>query len=338
MKKATTEDVKNRSKEKPCISIVMCTYNGEKYIREQLDSLLRQTLLPSEIIIQDDCSTDNTCKIVMEYSLKHPFIKLFRNKQNKGINENFFSAIQKATCDYIAICDQDDIWEDYKLELQMKSIGGHLLCGGRSEAFSDTGAAIRNDLRCPNCHLLRQIFVGTMAGHTLFFKRELLEHIPALNTFIHIRCYDAILLIVAGALESIIYLDKKLVNHRRYSEAATYTAPTDNNKNIKNIWKSIVRTYNYNRKIKPEISRRLLDTKDFLKKITPQTSTQKKAIRMIELYTGSRFIDFLKLELFCLKNYRYFFFASSPHWLVGRIRALYFPIQLSDYYRWLIKE
>ena len=87
------------------VSVVLCTYNGEKYIREQIDSILYQTYPIHEIIIQDDCSTDNTFSILNEYQLKYSIIHVYRNPMNKGVNPNFFNAISKATGDYIVCLD-----------------------------------------------------------------------------------------------------------------------------------------------------------------------------------------------------------------------------------------
>jgi len=92
------------------VSVVMATYNGEKYLREQLDSILGQTYAPFEIIIQDDGSTDGTVDIAKEYVQKYGFIKLYVNEHNLGFNQNFKSVAMKATGDYVAISDQDDIW------------------------------------------------------------------------------------------------------------------------------------------------------------------------------------------------------------------------------------
>lgn len=320
------------------ISVVMCTYNGEKYIREQLDSILRQTHPADEIIIQDDCSTDNTYNILIEYQKKHPTIQIYCNSQNMGINSNFFNAISKATSDYIAIADQDDIWEDYKLELQIQTIGNKLLCGERSTPFTDGEAIIRIDPRIPNYSLLRQIFVGTMAGHTLFFPKTLLQKIPDISNFTSVRCYDSILIIVAGAYESIVYINKNLVKQRRHITAATYTAPIDNKKSITNIYKSIKRTWNYNKILKPEIKRRLQLTLTYLKQIPSQEQILKDAIQMLNLYLSNSILDFIHLECFCMKRYKCFFYTTEINPLIGRIRALYFPVSLSDYYRYLLKD
>ena len=96
---------------KKTVSVVMCTYNGEKYLREQMDSILAQTYPIHDIIVSDDCSTDGTMNILQEYATKFPFIKVHRNTRNKGCNQNFHDIIE----DYIAISDQDDIWFPKKI-------------------------------------------------------------------------------------------------------------------------------------------------------------------------------------------------------------------------------
>ncbi len=122
------------------VSIVLCTYNGAQFLREQLDSIVKQTYPIYELIIQDDCSTDATTVIIEEYKERFPFIKFTKNDTNKGINFNFFSAINRATGDYIAISDQDDIWELDKIEKQINRIGNHLFCAGVTKPFSEDGS------------------------------------------------------------------------------------------------------------------------------------------------------------------------------------------------------
>ena len=108
--------------EKKTVSVVMCTYNGERFLREQMDSILAQTYPIHEIIISDDCSTDGTIDILREYAAKHTFIKIHQNARNIGFNSNFYHAFNRATGEYIAISDQDDIWFPQKIEEQVKQI------------------------------------------------------------------------------------------------------------------------------------------------------------------------------------------------------------------------
>lgn len=92
------------------VSIVLCSYNGEHFLKTQLDSIVCQTYPIHELIIQDDGSTDHTLDIAREYAAQYPFIRVEQHPQNLGFNRNFENALKKATGDFIAIADQDDIW------------------------------------------------------------------------------------------------------------------------------------------------------------------------------------------------------------------------------------
>lgn len=104
------------------ISVVMTTYNGEKYIEEQLDSIQRQTRLPDEVLIFDDCSSDNTVEVVQKYIKKNLTVgwKIERNIKNKGWKKNFYDGIKEATGDYVFLSDQDDIWIPDKIEMMVE--------------------------------------------------------------------------------------------------------------------------------------------------------------------------------------------------------------------------
>lgn len=103
------------------ISLVMATYNGAKYLREQLNSIFNQSVVPDEIIIVDDCSTDNTLSVLSEYKDRGNF-KVFVNEKNKGVNANFEYAISLAQGDYICISDQDDVWFPNKIEVSLAKL------------------------------------------------------------------------------------------------------------------------------------------------------------------------------------------------------------------------
>lgn len=100
------------------ISIAMCTYNGEEFIEEQLDSFLNQTRLPDELIICDDRSNDNTIKVIDDFEKRAPFkVKLFINETQLGSTKNFEKAILHCQGDIIFLADQDDVWDKNKLSL-----------------------------------------------------------------------------------------------------------------------------------------------------------------------------------------------------------------------------
>ncbi|WP_051884503.1 glycosyltransferase [Chryseobacterium luteum] len=99
-------------------SVALCTYNGEAYIAEQLDSILSQTLPVSEIIICDDSSTDGTLKILSHYAEQYPeIIKVNQNTENLGYVRNFEKALSLCTGDIVLLCDQDDRWYNNKTEV-----------------------------------------------------------------------------------------------------------------------------------------------------------------------------------------------------------------------------
>jgi glycosyltransferase involved in cell wall biosynthesis len=98
------------------ISIALASYNGQKYILEQLESFSCQSRRPDEVIISDDCSTDETVSLIRKFSLSAPFVvKLYVNKINLGYAQNFANALSKTTGDLIFLSDQDDVWFPNKI-------------------------------------------------------------------------------------------------------------------------------------------------------------------------------------------------------------------------------
>lgn len=123
----------------PSISVALCTYNGEKYLRNQLDSILCQTYPADEIVITDDCSTDGTLEIIKEYAEKTAIIKYSVNERNLGYVQNFSRAISKTSCDFVALSDQDDIWTENHLELLLTHIEDNAICVADAMMVDEAG-------------------------------------------------------------------------------------------------------------------------------------------------------------------------------------------------------
>ena len=102
------------------VSVAMCTYNGTKYLKEQLDSILGQTLPPDEIVITDDCSSDGTADLA-EQLLSESGIsyKVIINEKNSGVRVSFGNCIRACSGDVIFTADQDDVWDKEKIRLFM---------------------------------------------------------------------------------------------------------------------------------------------------------------------------------------------------------------------------
>jgi len=100
------------------ISVALCTYNGEKFLHQQIDSILNQTHKVDEIVVCDDCSTDNTHQILNDYQKRFPEIfRIYSNEKNLRSVKNFEKAISLCTGEIIFLSDQDDVWENNKVEI-----------------------------------------------------------------------------------------------------------------------------------------------------------------------------------------------------------------------------
>lgn len=205
-------------KENTTVSIVMCTYNGEKFIREQLDSIVSQTYPIHELIIQDDCSKDATVAIIQEYASRYPYIQLFQNPCNLGFNRNFKEAMLRATGEFIAISDQDDIWMDDKIARQVEAIGEYDICFTsyyRGEIFSAHMPIIS-----PYYNFERLLFTNCIPGHSMLVRKSFIYLPQVWNEHI---CYDWWFLICAHLNKGIIKIDMPLNWHRSHADSAIAT-------------------------------------------------------------------------------------------------------------------
>lgn len=121
------------------ISIAMTTYNGEMYLREQLDSILTQTRTDFEIVVCDDCSRDSTPKILAEYAIKDSRFRIYENEKNLGYRKNFNKAVSLCKGDFIAFSDQDDVWLPHHLDTLINHIGENFVCGGATIRCLENG-------------------------------------------------------------------------------------------------------------------------------------------------------------------------------------------------------
>ena len=107
------------------IDILMATYNGETYLREQIDSILRQSNTDWRLIIRDDCSTDSTVRIIQEYQAQYPdkFVLIQADTPSGSAQNNFFQLIrywqQHGGAEYVMFADQDDVWLRNKIQITL---------------------------------------------------------------------------------------------------------------------------------------------------------------------------------------------------------------------------
>ena len=132
------------------ISVALCTYNGERFLAEQLASIASQTRLPDELICCDDGSTDGTVAVLESFAATVPFpVRIVRNERNLGSNENFAQAIFLCQGELIALCDQDDRWLPRRLEVEAQALDAHAeaqLVFSDGEMLGETGERLSSRL------------------------------------------------------------------------------------------------------------------------------------------------------------------------------------------------
>lgn len=209
--------------DKVLVSIALCTYNGEAYLKQQLDSIVNQSYPEIELIAVDDCSSDDTINILKEYSAKYSFIKLFINPENLGYIKNFEKALSLCNGDYIALSDQDDIWNLKKIEKQVKAIGNNLLIYHDSEFVDQNGQSLNlymSDIM--NLYRGNQpetfLFFNCISGHSVLMKKELRDELlPFPDAYFH----DWWMGYVGTNLGSIDFIQESLVKYRQHHKADT---------------------------------------------------------------------------------------------------------------------
>lgn len=162
------------------VTVLLSTYNGEKYIREQLESLSKQSSIGNfQVLIRDDGSTDKTVEIIEAYADKYNFVKLTKGR-NIGYINSFFELIKNADySDYYALCDQDDVWNSDKLSsaikmLQEENANIPLLYGSRCRIVDkDLNVKGETKKQTRNITLYNSLIQNIAPGHTMVFNNEL---------------------------------------------------------------------------------------------------------------------------------------------------------------------
>jgi glycosyltransferase involved in cell wall biosynthesis len=158
------------------ISIAMTTYNGERFLEEQLRSLTEQTTLPNELVVCDDGSTDRTPEILAQFAKRASFpVRIVINNHRLGWRENFLKAASLCSSDYIAFCDQDDIWLKEKLAVVESHLRRNqcMLLQHGFRLIDDAGNVISSDLNWE--HVERGAPWKHSYGLTQVFHRSMLE-------------------------------------------------------------------------------------------------------------------------------------------------------------------
>jgi glycosyltransferase involved in cell wall biosynthesis len=212
------------------VSVVLCSCNGERFLREQLDSLRGQTYGNIEILVSDDASNDGTIEILEEYR-RAGVLRYRVNPERLGVVKNFERAIGLAKGDYIALCDQDDIWEPEKIEVLVREIGPHPMVFSDASLVDANGRVIHEsnmhyaNLQYTPVHQFESLlFHNFVQGATALFRKDLVEW--ALPIPRHMMVHDWWLAIVASRKGTIRYLPRGLVRYRIHDANQTRVVDT----------------------------------------------------------------------------------------------------------------
>jgi glycosyltransferase involved in cell wall biosynthesis len=210
----------------PLISIILCTYNGERFLKEQLESLLWQTYPNLEIIVSDDASQDNTVNI-LNRCMNDKRLRVVFQEKNLGPAKNFEYAVTLAGGEYIAFADQDDIWLPEKLEKLIASIKESYLVFSDSFLIDEYGNKINKQLSQLRCMFSTNdtrgfIFSNIVWGHTMLIHKNLLQQVLPIPSNIP---HDIWMAVNATIFSGIQYFDEPLTLYRQHSATVTTTIP-----------------------------------------------------------------------------------------------------------------
>ena len=208
------------------ISVCMATFNGGKFIREQLESILSQLPPDAEIIIADDGSTDDTLLVVD--SLKESRIRVLPAERHLGVIYNFERALRASKGEIVFLADQDDVWLPGKVEMCLAALNeadlvmhdAFLL--GLSDAFESAWG--RNgklsDIRTYRSGVVANWWKNSFTGCCMAFRRKVLD--KALPFPKNLPMHDQWLGVVAEKYFKVSYVDEPLVEYRQHSSNATH--------------------------------------------------------------------------------------------------------------------
>ncbi len=210
------------------ISVAMCTYNGSRFLFQQLDSILSQTLCPDQIVIIDDASQDNTWNIIEQYSQEHSEVEFVIKKNNKNVGyiANFLNAVRAADGDIIFLADQDDVWYQTKISDVVNVFEMHedaLAVNCAYDLIDADGKKIVNKLsvRQGNTGEIKKvswrkfILSPRYPGMSLAIKKDLIDYLPGMSSDM-IPAHDWMLNQTAAYKDGLFSYEKILAGYRQH--------------------------------------------------------------------------------------------------------------------------
>lgn len=306
------------------ISIALATYNGSRFLREQLDSILGQSINNFEVVICDDSSTDNTLQILQEYASKDSRFRIFQNQQNLGFKKNFQHILSICKGDFIAFCDQDDIWEPNHLEVLINNIENNDCIGANSLIIDENGISQRKTLlEYWPIHIMpkdaeqlfqHELYSNVIQGTASLIRVSLAK--CALPFPDSIKYHDYWFALIAGLNGKCKYIKDVVLKYRRHSSNASGYQEFSILKAIKDLYR-----FSKDRKGFYGDSINLLQNLQAQKDIPPQS--QQVIADALKFYTNlSENKNRLSTLWFYIKNYETITLSKKSIWQLFLYRCL----------------
>jgi glycosyltransferase involved in cell wall biosynthesis len=204
------------------VSVCMAVYNGERFIEEQMASILPQLSYSDELIISDNWSTDRTQELITQF--KDCRIKLIRNVEFTNLISNFENALKNASGDILFLADCDDIWKPTKVEAMKSLLGAYDLVVSDCEIIDAKGEVIADSFFAsshPHRGLIRNVIKNSYIGCCMAFKRRILE--LALPFPKNIPMHDVWIASLAELFGETHFCRERLMSYRRHGSNASTT-------------------------------------------------------------------------------------------------------------------
>ena len=203
------------------VQILLSAYNGEKYIRTQLDSILAQTWENLEILVRDDGSSDQTLSILSEYEAKHPNVKVYR-EENIGLVQSFLKLLTYSDADYIGFSDQDDYWLPEKVERAAEKLspctGPALYCSNQKLVDDDLKELPGETVPEPQPGFGNAVIESMCTGCTVLMNRELRDIVVGKGIPAHAIWHDWWCYMVATYLGTMIFDKNAYILYRQHAD------------------------------------------------------------------------------------------------------------------------
>ena len=285
------------------VDILLATYNGEQYLKEQLDSILAQSYNEFRLLISDDASTDDTVRILKEYEEKDTRITVFFQKENSGVIKNFEFLLERVENEYYMFSDQDDIWKEDKIEKSIKKI--EETDRDLEVVDSDLNVTYKSYWKLKGIYNkikkynnFESLYLNNfVTGCTIISKKEFIRDVLPLPNTSKFVLHDYWIPLVLSQKHKISYIEEPLIKYRQHKNNKIGSKKkVDELKEFEEVRELFIRVKKEHFKVFIENEEKFIDER--IKKLNVE------ALEYYEMLEKKKNINFRKWILF-FKLYKY---------------------------------